>query len=865
MIKALSVTAIILILNNSNLSASENKKCNLGKYNIKLEYKCLKKPFESDLSKVNQEKLLDYFLELEQPLEQNIIGSYKIEKTLSKHDKREYKDLIKKNIYVNKSFTIDLTNNLNATTRVNIDRGRDGGLHKTTTFKDKKEYFAALDSNSQQYYILILKALIENNDIFFSNELYIDGFVKAVYLDYLITSKKINEFKILQEKISKNNHSNRPIFKELSWIDIICTQNIFDISELFPAISKENLKKELSKQYFNCKNPIQLIKLVGSKYKTIHDFEKDTSIRLLEIIQMHHIRESEFIDKETFKILVNLVVTKPQEENSLLEGYIKNCNYHYIQNLEPLFVEQKKYEKKYNLTEYSYLNGCHSAFLKFKKLYPLDIKKLESKLSPEAEIAFLYNLLRAENIESILHNLINVTNLPQMVINLNNETSFDLGNNILDKFKSVYEGCINENCQFKTENAAKAYKTLYTNIEKTKVEKKRFDELNAIYTQAKISYKKKKAAKNNKQSLSDYLIWGYVSPRPSLKANENYSHIYKLFIQDNKIKTFSRKFDFQVTNIYNISKKANKTGEALIVSGCKWFRLIDNSTEMVNDGCIDSGYLHDLRKSNDYYFASHNKKIIIYNQHLNKISEIENPIPKAAHIIQIKDNRIYALDNIMEPIFVFVVDISNIKKPKIIPHLTLNWYDVNAHLDDQWIYDNKWHVLGSYAHRGGGGKTLKIFDLDSGKNLLSGSFSNNSTFPSRTKIFEKIIGVVSRYPEKLLIAHNEERYYGIKSKFYLTKPEVQNDTIIFTNKINIEMSNEFFTNYPYLINVPEFKKYFENQQKNSKFSTVSDSNYLTFFGSRGIQINSVKTGKLIGFYSYKETDDKMPDLKLETF
>lgn len=865
MIKVLCITALILILEFTTLSASESKKCNLNKYNISLEYNCLKKPFESDLSKVSHEQLLDYFLELEQPLISHSSESYKIVKRLTEEEKRKYKKIIKENIYEKRSYHVELTDDHKAPIRERIESSFDEGLLKASFFKNSTEFFSALDSKTQQYYALILKTLIENNDIFFKYQLHIDIFVKTIYLESLNNSKKISEFKQLQEKLSNYSHSYRPFINYLRWIKIICSKTTLDISNLIPAISKENIRSELSEQNFSCQNPIQLIKLVDKVYTSIKKFENETSIKLLEKVHLMEIKRSDLDDKKILNILANLLVDNRKKESPLLEGYIKNCNHRLILNLEPLFFKQKKYEKEYNLTEYSYLNGCFTAFLQFIKKYPIDFKKVKNKIPPAAEVAFLYSLLRSNGLENQLDRIHLGKNIHQTVIHQSEKNNLYLENDFLNEFRNKYKKCLEEECKF-NHYMGKNYKNLYDNFDRIITERNKINKLSTIHNKAKAAYEKSNTTRSrNLKSIEDYLVWGYFSSRPKRNESENFSHIYKLLIQSNKIKVSSKKVNFHVTNIYNVPINTGNSNEVLIVSGCKWQRLINENIEIVNDGCADSGYLYDLRKNNDYYFASHNKKIIIYNHKLKKISEIENPIPKAAHIIQVKDNRIYALDNIMEPIFVFVVDISNIKKPKIIPQLTLNWYDINAHLDDQWIYNNKWHILGSYSHRGGWGKTLKIFDSNSGKILSNGSFSHNNNLSSKTNSFERVISVVSRYPEKLLVTQNNGREYDINSKFYFAKPEIKNDKIIFSDKINIEMSNELFTDYPYLINVPEFKEFFETQNGHSFLSITSDSKYLTFFGRRGVQINSVKTGKLIGFYSFKDSDVELPALKLQTF
>lgn len=115
--------------------------------------------------------------------------------------------------------------------------------------------------------------------------------------------------------------------------------------------------------------------------------------------------------------------------------------------------------------------------------------------------------------------------------------------------------------------------------------------------------------------------------------------------------------------------------------------------------------LHDVFLDNQYIYASLDKEIAIYDYSGKKVVEFKNPVEKAAHKIGVRDGIIYALDNIVYPIFIFKVNIKNIRSPRISEPVLI--MGVNYHLDDHWLDSNgKWVIRSHYAHMGGSGQEI---------------------------------------------------------------------------------------------------------------------------------------------------------------
>ncbi len=266
----------------------------------------------------------------------------------------------------------------------------------------------------------------------------------------------------------------------------------------------------------------------------------------------------------------------------------------------------------------------------------------------------------------------------------------------------------------------------------------------------------------------------------------------------------------------------------------------------------------DIRYHDEYYYLSRSSKIEIYDKNFKLISFIKNPVRKAAHNIRIEGDRIYALDNVVMPTFVFVVDVKDKKNPRVIPELTIDIMGVNHHLVDQWFKDDRWLILASYAHRGGSGITIDEINLNDPKaerKSFGASHSSNFLFLSiidrvNPKLLLKIDSkfVQNQHFEPLREECSEVHCRTIREKlsFAIGEPVLAKGKISFKNIKIIEMS-------PFLSKLSRPNEHPIQENFDSSNPIVStDEKYLYLIGERtGIQVNEKRTGKLLGFYPFE--------------
>lgn len=86
--------------------------------------------------------------------------------------------------------------------------------------------------------------------------------------------------------------------------------------------------------------------------------------------------------------------------------------------------------------------------------------------------------------------------------------------------------------------------------------------------------------------------------------------------------------------------------------------------------------------------------------------------PKNAHDVVVYQGTAHLLDNIMAPLYVVKVDVSDPSKLHVVK--TYEFQEVNAHLPTQWVdpASDKWLVLFTTGHKGGSGEAVLTFNLD---------------------------------------------------------------------------------------------------------------------------------------------------------
>lgn len=306
----------------------------------------------------------------------------------------------------------------------------------------------------------------------------------------------------------------------------------------------------------------------------------------------------------------------------------------------------------------------------------------------------------------------------------------------------------------------------------------------------------------------------------------------------------------------------------LYLYGHSWLTLDDSGLlKPIIESCVktwscstqDSELILDIRYADNHYFLSRTSKIEIYDKNFRLLSSINNPIPKAAHNIRIHDNKIFALDNLVYPTFVFVVDIKNISQPKVIEHFTRDLSSINNHLKDQWFDSNYWYILSSYAHMGGSGISIVKISLDNDTKKDKTYHLQNSRNYAFSRIVDREVPTFLIRIDKSKVTKSGS-YYEEDCKqclapdkpldIALAKPILMNEKLVLKNIRFLEMS-------PLLTHL---KRPNEDiiDLRDKKYPRpniiVDEKNIYLIEDQTGIQVNNKNTGSLLGFIPFERKD-----------
>lgn len=175
-------------------------------------------------------------------------------------------------------------------------------------------------------------------------------------------------------------------------------------------------------------------------------------------------------------------------------------------------------------------------------------------------------------------------------------------------------------------------------------------------------------------------------------------------------------------------KKIARGGNFLYVSNAKkiykFNSNLNKATELnlgidddINDFTVDHGNVYVLtqdskeKRKREWYpgMVGNPGALKIFDNSLRSdepVSKID--FKKAGDAITQKGNFLFVLDNVTTPMYVFLIDISDIKNPEFYSSKELS--GINSSLLAQDITNNKWYVLGGYGTMGGSGEFIYIFD-----------------------------------------------------------------------------------------------------------------------------------------------------------
>lgn len=168
-----------------------------------------------------------------------------------------------------------------------------------------------------------------------------------------------------------------------------------------------------------------------------------------------------------------------------------------------------------------------------------------------------------------------------------------------------------------------------------------------------------------------------------------------------KLDSSFSKISWDGTHFYLASKIGGGEGMA------KKLLILDAKFNEVDSFNIRKIYDFDVRDGIAYLLVNEGLMLLDTNKKMpDAILQVEGFV-KPAHDIIIRDNYAYLLDNIVMPLYIHIIDISDPRNP--IKH-TKEFEGVNSHLAAQDVVEGKWYVLEVMTVMNGHFEFVNVYD-----------------------------------------------------------------------------------------------------------------------------------------------------------
>ncbi len=149
-------------------------------------------------------------------------------------------------------------------------------------------------------------------------------------------------------------------------------------------------------------------------------------------------------------------------------------------------------------------------------------------------------------------------------------------------------------------------------------------------------------------------------------------------------------YDSSIRQYKKIATIKNIVARQIVSINKEIFCYQDDTVYRINEDFVIHSYkklgkISVIESSGQNIFLASTKEFIILNKDLEEVSRITLPIPeeKVVENIIIYNNIAYLLDNAILPIYLFCIDIKNIKVPRVIRYITMLLKWGNAY--NQWL------------------------------------------------------------------------------------------------------------------------------------------------------------------------------------
>lgn len=226
--------------------------------------------------------------------------------------------------------------------------------------------------------------------------------------------------------------------------------------------------------------------------------------------------------------------------------------------------------------------------------------------------------------------------------------------------------------------------------------------------------------------------------------------------------------------------------EDIFAGTTKGILRLNKNFEKTHTGLSDSA-IAALEIFGDYVFATADGKFYALDKDLNKLGEVtllEQGF-KDAHDILLYKNFAYLLDNVVNPIYLYKVDIGNLRQPKVLKEIEL--FGINYHLQNQWLdpEKNRWMIVGDSTTMTGQYQELLAYNSETGKeeDIDSNYFKKWDDYPDKVEIEPfgtKILAALKSRPIWAVGEKLDQKYYVFEIRLGKDKPE-------FTNIIDLKL------------------------------------------------------------------------------
>lgn len=200
--------------------------------------------------------------------------------------------------------------------------------------------------------------------------------------------------------------------------------------------------------------------------------------------------------------------------------------------------------------------------------------------------------------------------------------------------------------------------------------------------------------------------------------------------------------------------------------------VLDSTYNVINYHTITKHVLDFTVQDSIAYILIDKKLLILDLVDNNELSTIE--FEKSGHDIMVTENYAYVIDDIVTPLYVHIIDISNIHKPI---KYTKEFNGMNAHLQTQDIVNNNWHILVSSFTMSGHSEWLEVFDVRP-ENLENEYTSYQLVYENATSSSRFFITDIKIQENLLYTIGYSELYHGIKFAIFSLEEDTKQLSMI---------------------------------------------------------------------------------------